>query len=147
MNAMYKRALLPLVLLAPALATQLHAAELEQLTAVELHALCQAYVHSPESADGRACVAYVRGFIEGSDEVIVRREDVQRLPRESFSERAWRTRLGISKPAPRYCLSADVSLQELVAQLLAQAERTPPAGDVSARALLYATLSRFHRCP
>jgi hypothetical protein len=146
MNAMYKHALMPLVLLAPALATQLHAAELEPLTSVELHALCQAYVHSPESEDARACAAYVRGFIEGSDEVIVRSEDAQHLPRESFSERAWRTRLGISRSEPRYCLSATVSLQELIAQLLAQAERKPPAGDVSASALIYATLSRFHRC-
>lgn len=143
---MYKHALLPPVLFTATLATQLHAAELEPLTSVELQALCQAYVHSPDSEDARACAAYVRGFIEGSELVIVRGEDVQPLRQESFSERAWRTRLGVSRPEPRYCLSPAVTLQELIAQLLAQAEQKPPAGDVSARALLYATLSRFHRC-
>jgi hypothetical protein len=143
---MCKHALLPPVLFTATLATQLHAAELEPLTSVELHALCRAYVHSPESEDARACAAYVRGFIEGSELVIVRGEDVQPLRQESFSERAWRTRLGISRPEPRYCLSPAVTLQELIAQLLAQAEQKPPAGDVSAGALLYATLSRFHRC-
>jgi hypothetical protein len=143
---MYKLALLPLILFAQACVAELHAAELEPLTGVELLALCQAYVHSPERDDARACAAYVRGFIEGSDEVIVRADDAQQPPRESFSERAWRTRLGISAPAPRYCLSAAVSLRDLVAQLLAQAGRKLPAEDVSARALLYAALSRSHRC-
>lgn len=146
MNGMLKHALVPFLLLVPALERELQAAELEQLTSVQLHALCQAYVRAPESEDARACAAYVRGFIEGSAEVIVRSDSAQQLPRESFSERAWRTRLGVSKTAPRYCLSTAVSLQELIAQLLAQAERTPPADDASASVLLYATLSRFHRC-
>ncbi|HET9447923.1 MAG TPA: hypothetical protein VFO35_16785, partial [Steroidobacteraceae bacterium] len=79
---MYKRAVLPLLLFAQAFAAQLHAAELEPVTGAELLALCRAYVHSPESADARACAAYVRGFIEGSDEVIVRADDAQQPPRE-----------------------------------------------------------------
>jgi len=147
MNAMYRHALLLLVLFAQTFAAQLHAAELgpEPITGVELLALCQVYVHSPESADGRACAAYVRGFIDGSDEVILLAQDPQQ-PRESFGERAWRTRLGISKPPPRFCLSAAVSLQDFAAQLLAQASRKFPAEDGSARALLYATLGRSHRC-
>jgi hypothetical protein len=132
-----------LMLTAP-VATQLQAGELAPLTSVELHELCLAYIDAPESDAGQACAAYVRGFIEGSDRVVLRSDE--QTHEESFSERAWRTRLGIPQPDPRYCLEKTVSLQGFITQLLAQAERKPPEQDVSAQELLYATLSRFHRC-
>jgi hypothetical protein len=132
-------ALLSLVLV-PADAT-----ELAPLTSAELGELCGVYLESPESDQGRACSAYVRGFIEGSTKVVVREDSEIRS--ESFSERAWRTRLGIrSLPVPEYCVEKAISLRDFVVQLLEQAEHKPPAAEESASALLYATLSRFHRC-
>jgi hypothetical protein len=128
------------------LGAQVQAAELAPLTSVELHELCMAYIEAPASDEGQACAAYVRGFIEGSDRVVLRSNEGAQAHEESFSERAWRTRLGIPRPEPRYCLEKTVSLQEFITQLLAQAERKPPEQDVSAQELLYATLSRFHRC-
>jgi hypothetical protein len=138
--------LLPWLMLTTPLGAQVQAAELAPLTSVELHELCLAYLDAPAGDDGQACAAYVRGFIEGSDRVVLRGDEPAQTRGESFSERAWRTRLGIPRQEPRYCLEKTVSLQEFITQLLAQAERKPPEDDVSAQELLYATLSRFHRC-
>lgn len=138
--------LLSSLMLTTPLGAQVQAAELAPLTSVELHELCLTYIDAPESDEGQACAAYVRGFIEGSDRVVLRSDEPAQAHAESFSERAWRTRLGVPRPEPRYCLEETLSLQEFIAQLLAQAERKPPEQDVSAHELLYATLSRFHRC-
>ena len=146
MNAVQIHVLLALVLFASMVAPPLHATELTPLTSTELHELCLAFVHRPLSEDARACAAYVRGFIEGSDDVIVEGDDAQQRSQESFSERAWRTRLGVRTAEPLYCVSTTLPLRALVAQLLTQAERKPAAEHESASTLLYATLSRFHRC-
>ncbi len=136
-----------LLLLASILVMRHAAADLAPLTSIELHELCRAYVHARQSADAHRCAAYVRGFVEGSGRILLRPDDAKVTRRESFSERAWRTRLGIrALSRPEYCLDDKVSLQELIAQVLSQAERTPAKEDVSASALLYGTLSRFHKC-
>jgi Rap1a immunity proteins len=145
MNTMLIRLLLLCWLMFHALLARVDAAELAPLTSMELHELCLAYVHAPESEKAQACAAYVRGFIEGSEQIVLRNGDKEARP-ESFSERAWRTRLGANPPKPRYCLKARLPLREFIAQMLKQAERKPPTEDSSADALLYGTLSRFHRC-
>jgi hypothetical protein len=139
------QSLLCLLLVAP-LVARADAAELAPLTSMELHELCLAYVHAPQSEEARACAAYVRGFIEGSDQVVLRNDATEEARRESFSERAWRTRLGTATPKPQYCLDESLPLRDFITQMLQQAEREPPMEDVSAEALLYGTLSRFHRC-
>ncbi len=138
------RLLLCWLTVAPFLA-RVDAAELAPLTSMELHELCLAYIRAPESEEAQACAAYVRGFLEGSEQVVLGNRDKEARP-ESFSERAWRTRLGASPPKPRYCLKERLPLREFIAQMLKQAERKPPTEDSSADALLYGTLSRFHRC-
>jgi hypothetical protein len=137
------RLLLCWLTVAPFLA-RVDAAELAPLTSMELHELCLAYIRAPESEEAQACAAYVRGFIEGSEQVVLRNNDEVRP--ESFSERAWRTRLGATPQKPRYCLKARLPLREFITQMLKQAERKPPTEDSSADALLYGTLSRLHRC-
>jgi Rap1a immunity proteins len=138
---------LTVLLLATTVMVPAAATDFSTLTSVELHQLCLAYVRAPESDDAQACGAYVRGFIEGSDEVMVSTHENNRTRPESFSERAWRTRLGTGTPRrPSYCLDATLPLREFVRQVLTQAERNPPNEKVSASALMYGTLSRFHRC-
>jgi hypothetical protein len=134
------------LLLVTPLVTRADAAELAPLTSMELHELCLAYVHAPQSEEAYACAAYVRGFIEGSDQVVLRNHATEEVRRESFSERAWRTRLGTKTPKPQYCLDGSLPLRDFITQMLQYAERKPPTADVSAEALLYGTLSRFHRC-
>jgi hypothetical protein len=140
-------ALLSAFLFAVAVAAPLHAAELTPLSSVELHDLCLAYSEAPEGDEAQACAAYVRGFIEGSERVVLRKQNRAETRAESFSERAWRTRLGTRQPPePKYCVAETLSMKTFITQLLTQAERTPPTHDMSAQELLYATLTRFYRC-
>jgi Rap1a immunity proteins len=125
----------------------LSATDLLPLSSAELHKRCLVFSESPQSEEGRACAAYVRGFIEGSDRIVLRESDpIVQQQSESFSERALRTRLGRISPKPEYCLQSALSLQEFIAQMLAYAEDHPPASDASASVLLYGTLRRFYRC-
>jgi hypothetical protein len=133
-------------ILAAPLVIRLAAADLAPLTSVQLHELCLAYVEAPESEDAKACAAYVRGFIEGSDRIVLLSDDPAQGSEETFSERAWRTRLGIRSPKPRYCLKEAVSMEEFITQLLMYAEHKPPERDANAHDILYGALSRFHRC-
>jgi hypothetical protein len=136
-----------LVLLDWRLASQAGAADLAPLSSADLLKRCLHYIESPASAEGRSCGAYVRGFIEGSPKVVLLTEETNRRQRESFSERALRTRLGtLTIPDPDYCLNSKVSLREFITQMLGHAEVNPPEEHVSASALLYGTLSQFYRC-
>lgn len=134
------------LVLAAALLARIAAAELAPLSSMELHELCLAYVEAPESEDGKACAAYVRGFMEGSDRIVLLSDDRAQAHEETFSERAWRTRLGTRSAKPRYCLDETLSMGEFIRQLLMHAERKPPEREASAHELLYGALSRFHRC-
>lgn len=146
MNALRSILVLTFLILTAPLVVRIAVAELAPLTSLELHELCLAFVEAPESEDAKACAAYVRGFIEGSDRVVLLSDDPAHANEETFSERAWRTRLGIRSPKPRYCLEEALSMEELITQLLMHAERKPPRRDASAHELLYGALSRFHRC-
>lgn len=148
MSALPERLHSVALLLLASILTMRHAgADLAPLTSIELHQLCLAYMHEPDSEDAQACAGYVRGFVEGSDRVLLRADETKVSRRESFSDRALRTRLGIgAPPRPEYCLDDTVTLQKIVEQLVLHAERAPPKENVSASALLYGTLSRFHRC-
>jgi hypothetical protein len=132
--------------LVPAFATQMSAsaAELDPLPAIELRKFCVAYGDDPRGNDAQACATYLRGFIDGSSLVYV---DLLSPPDESFSQRAYRTRLGnASRVRPRYCLNGSVTIAELVIQILVQAESYPPTEAETASDLIQATLNRFHRC-
>lgn len=122
------------------------ATDLAPLRAAELLERCRTYLDSPRSAGGRACAAYVRGYVAGSDQVIVR-EDPGGNRGESFTKRALRTRLG--RPLarePQYCIDSGTSLRGFIEQLVAYAESQPADEDAGASALLIGTLERFHRC-
>lgn len=148
MSAIRERLCVGALMLVASILTMRHAAaDLAPLTSIELHELCLAYVHAAQSEEAHRCAAYVRGFVEGSERILLRADEAKVTRRETFSERAWRTRLGIGAPSrPEYCLDATVSLRELIGRVLSQAVKTPPREDMSASALLYGTLSRFHRC-
>src|SRR5690554_5766013 len=109
--------------------------ELQPLSSIDLHERCLAYRDAPDSEAGKACTAYVRGFIEGSPEIVI--AEVHRTEQdESFTDRAWRTRLGHVRGEPRYCIGADTSLADIIEQLLRHAETKPPSEELSASGLL-----------
>jgi hypothetical protein len=129
-----------LLLLQPLLT---HALELP--SSAELARQCRGYVDQPEGQEARFCAAYLQGFIDGSPLVAIRQGP---KATETFSQRAARTRLGRPVAArPPYCIDSTVQMSELIGQVLAQAEKTPPRDDTDASVLLHAMLARFYKCP
>jgi hypothetical protein len=125
----------------------LFAADLAPLSAIELHERCRAYVDEPDSAKGRSCAAFVRGFIEGSPEIHYCANAWEKEQKESFSDRALRTRLGVRPHAtPLYCLDSSVSLQNFIASIVSYIDEHPSPEGLTASDVLYGTLRRSYRC-
>jgi hypothetical protein len=120
--------------------------DLAPLSSAKLHAQCLAYARTPSSTEGQLCEAYLRAFVEGSDQIQF--DPAKEANRgESFRDRAFRTRYGShTLPRPRYCVNSSVTTNDLIIQLLVQAESMPPNESQSAATLIYATLSRYHLC-
>jgi hypothetical protein len=120
--------------------------DLAPLSSAELHAQCLAYARAPTSTEGQLCEAYLRAFVEGSDQIrFGPAKDANRD--ESFTARALRTRYGShALPRSRYCVNSSVTANDLIMQLLVQAESMPPDKNQSAATLIYATVNRYHRC-
>lgn len=120
----------------------------EFVSSARLAERCRAYVQDADSADGRFCAAYVRGFIDGSALVVFKTPpDGDVRSAESFGQRAARTRLGRPLTVrPEYCVDGSLGMARLVEQIVAIADERPPRDDVDATVLLYAMLARFHKC-
>jgi hypothetical protein len=121
---------------------------LELVSGAHLAERCRGFLQDAGSEDGRFCVAYVRGFIDGSANVVWKAPaDVALSSTESFGQRAARTRLGRGLIVrPKYCIDGSLGMTELVEQIVAVADERPPQEDVDAAVLLYATFARFHKC-
>jgi len=136
-----------LIALATVALMRVEAADHASLTSVQLVELCSSYAEAPDTKQGRSCAAYLRGFLDGAADVMVRADEPDVTHRESFGERALRTRLGVRRRAPpQYCIDQGLSVQRFIAQLLEHAERNPPEPEISANAMVYGVLGRFHRC-
>ena len=116
-------------------------AQTDPLSAAELYSTCLAHRDDPESAAGRACAGYVRGFLDGVRVVPI----AESSSRESFRERALRTRAA-SRYATvvRHCLPTTVSVEQLVGDLLTQRVANP-AGTPAATAVRHG-LQRSSGC-
>lgn len=119
------------------------ARSLEQVSGVQLTERCRVSMEDWHGPDGRFCDAYLRGFVDGSPLVATQKA----RPGESFTQRAFRTRLGRPVSArPKYCIASETTIQDLVVQLLTQAREAPPRSDTDANVLIYSMLARYHPC-
>ena len=119
------------------------ARSLELTSAIQLTERCRVSMEDWHGPDGQFCDAYLRGFVDGSPLVAIQG------PRssESFTQRAFRTRLGRPVSArPQYCIASETTMQDLVVQLLTQAREAPPRVDTDASVLIYSMLARYHPC-
>jgi hypothetical protein len=129
------------------LLTTLGAAAFEHVSSADLAGRCRVYLQDADSADGRFCAAYVRGFIDGAPAVVLVSPDEAVRSKESFAQRAARTRLGRPPSArPEYCIDVSLGMMRLVEQIVAVADERTPRDDEDAGTLLHATLARFHKC-
>ena len=106
----------------------------EALSTEELVSHCVVYEEDPDGEDGIFCVRYIQGFIDGAvatDERVTFNVADEYDKKETFTERAIRTRLGsrIERYGPSYyaefCLGEPVPLKAVVE--LAIADLLDPA--------------------
>jgi hypothetical protein len=117
--------------------------EIAPLAASELYASCRIHRDEPDDPAGASCTGYLRGLLDATER-IVGVEDAG-SSRESFRDRALRTRAGSRQlGAPRYCLEASVSLEQIIVELLAN--RVSDAEGTTAATAVYRTLQRLHAC-
>ena len=117
---------------------------------------CETYDANPEDADGLRCAIYIQGFLDGAvatDERVARNVAEEYERRESFTDRAARTRLGpvlartsVSAYA-EYCLGDPVPVQEVIERVLEFVRTHPSGGEMPARDLVYAALRTHYPCP
>jgi hypothetical protein len=117
------------------------------LTAAQLRESCIAWTEEPGSSGAAACVAYIRGFLDGAISIDERIHTPAAGVPESFIDRARRTRLAPAYTGrPQYCVDASVPLSRIIHEVLAHYETRQFSEDLEAAALVAGTLRRFHPC-
>jgi hypothetical protein len=117
------------------------------LSAAQLRAACIAHKEDAASDSGRACPAYLQGFLDaaaGRTTLVPSRQAAQ----ESWTDRASRTRLGRAAAArvSAVCLDPSTSVAQLIEQVLTHANTHVITDTMSAGKLVSDTLQRFHSC-
>jgi hypothetical protein len=109
---------------------------------------CRGFSDKAPSAAGTLCESYLRGYLAGARSGGWISFHADGEPQETFSERAWRTRLGKStrSPKPRSCLPDGTTLLELATTLAVHAERRPSLENVSAEQLVEDMLRAAYPC-
>lgn len=100
-------------------------AAMEWLSTEQLENSCDAFLEGSAESDAALCLAFMQGFLAGSDAAPLQNpavtEAAEGAPKdESFSERATRTRLStlqlmaLRAGQPGYCLPEELSAVEIV---------------------------------
>ena len=128
----------------------------EALSTEELISHCAIYGDDPDGEDGIFCVRYIQGFIDGAvatDERVTYNVAAEYDKKESFTERAIRTRVGsrIERYGPSYyaefCLGDPVPLADVVDVVVADLLSLDNfEGRENARDVVYTTLRREYPC-
>ncbi len=133
-----------------------NASAVEVLSAKELASHCKVFPQDNTSLDGEFCSRYIQGFIDGAvatDARVMLNVEAQQKSRETFTERALRTRAPSRAEylrAARYaefCLGDPVPLKEVVLHVVNDLNQH---GDLkpttSARSIVYASLKQHYPC-
>lgn len=128
----------------------------EALTTAELVSHCDKYHDEAAEEDRIFCVRYIQGFIDGAiatDERVMRSVAEEYESKETFSERAKRTRVGSrlerygATSYAGYCLGDPVPLREVVEFVVEDAQdQARIAANPLARDLVYSTLRDHYPC-
>ena len=132
---------------------------IESLTAEELASHCVVLPEGTDTVDGQFCIRYIQGFIDGAvatDIRVMLNIEAASKPKskESFSERAFRTRSSSRESRRRaasyaeFCLGDPVPLAEVVAKVTGDLNERLKAMDSAgtARDLVYESLRRNYPC-
>jgi hypothetical protein len=143
--------IVPFLLLANA------ASALEKLTTEELASHCDAYPDLSDSVDGQYCVRYIQGFIDGAIatdvRVMMNIEAASEEREETFTERAFRTRMPSREDNDRaakyaeFCLGDPVPLAEVVTKVVKDLNSDRIVrGSGLARDVVYSSLRAHYPC-
>ena len=134
----------------------LGAIAVEALSTDELILHCAEYEQAPDGKDGIFCVRYIQGFIDGAvatDERVTFNVADEYESNESFTDRAFRTRLGSRMDRygasfyAEFCLGEPVPLKTVVELVIADLLDPERGADRPlARDIVYATLRREFPC-
>jgi len=122
--------------------------------ASQLRSDCNEYAATPDSPDGRRCIAYIQGLLDGvvaASQPVVLAAEPPAPKAETFSERAYRTRLGErDRNAPRQdpgvCVADAVPTAEVVRQVMSYINENPPAAADSAATVVFVALQARFPC-
>lgn len=119
----------------------------QALPGTQLREYCVAYRNNPRSAAGQFCVAYVRGFLDAATGASPETRSDGEATRESWTQRAWRTRVGAVRRNDMHgCLSTVVTPDQVITELLAQSTLNAGYRDTEAPRLLMHALRRLNAC-
>ena len=142
------------VFLLAALAWVTPATAFDTLTAGELKTACTAESASAPSSVPERCTFYVHGFLDGAfatDPRVASNVERALSSEESFSERAFRTRLGprIDRFGPSvfadFCVPLSLPLDMVVGDVLEEVVKAVDMGE-PARELVYRSLRTHYPC-
>jgi hypothetical protein len=131
-----------------AVALSLPGQALETMQARDLQAWCS----SDEASKVTKCRSYITGFLDGAfatDPRVAQNILEELEQRESFSQRAARTRIGASQKrfGPSYyagfCVPPEAPVEDIQAKLI---DKSASAEDANARDFLYAILQKHYPC-
>jgi len=128
----------------------------EALDTRELASHCAHFADKPDSEDGIFCIRYIQGFIDGAvatDERVTYNVADEYERKETYSERATRTRIGHRMELYGYsvyaefCLGDPVPLKDVVLNVAVDLEdKKLVASNPLARDLVYQTLRTHYPC-
>ena len=128
----------------------------EPLSAKELAVHCGDYRKTPESLDAQFCVRYIQGFVDGAiatDLQVMLNAEAERNTKETFTERAMRTRKSRGTKQKRasqyaeFCLGKTIKLKEIVSKVVSNLdERKNLKANILARAVVYGILKKEYPC-
>lgn len=143
-TAAYRFALLAICLFVPAL-------QADWITESELHKSCDAFVAEPESLEGTSCLAFVQGFLLSAERFRAAKNDS--AAKETFSERAMRTRLSAtqlqrieSSTSQPYCIDETTPVAEVLEAIRNHLSSTGQESSLISTATLQQALSRSFPC-
>lgn len=133
----------------------LNQAQADWLSEPELRESCEAFANSPYSLEGSSCLAFVQGFLLGTNRIVVEEDgsiEARTEPdKETFVERAVRTRLGNSHierindaSEVKYCIDEHTAVADLIQAISDYlSSSTHTTGMTNPKALQLALADRF----
>lgn len=131
---------------------------IEPLTAKQLHDICIADGELRQDDEGRLCLFYIKGFLDGAVATDARvaenvADEADEADKETFSERAIRTRVinRLEKYGPSvyadFCIGEPDPIIDVLDHVVERLGTVKNMEDIQAQAVVYGALLENYPCP